>query len=296
MTEYWWRAYDNCVDHAKLILLSDRAHRAWFNLMCVASAHDGILPDIKIVAVKLRLTPARAASAIAELVSAGLFDRRDDGRYQPHNWDRRQFKTDAKDPSGAARSRKYRDNKKRDASRDDDRDASRDDTVSPERPHYTHHTDDDPDDARARPKSIVSDEARDLADELLVIAGHKLDFVPPGWCGAAMRVQAWLAEWPREVILIGVKAAAARKKGHPAASVDYFQNAVAEEFARQTAPLPKVEIREAQKLTVTNYGTPQTNRSGGSLVSELKRDLAELERPEGSDHQVPNSSFLRISG
>jgi hypothetical protein len=93
----WWRAYDEAVDDPKLILLGDKAHRAWFNLMCIASLHEGVLPDIKIVAVKLRLSPQRAAAAITELVRAGLFDQREDGRFEPHNWNGRQYKSDVTD-------------------------------------------------------------------------------------------------------------------------------------------------------------------------------------------------------
>ncbi|WP_316232384.1 hypothetical protein, partial [Bradyrhizobium sp. SZCCHNR1051] len=91
---WWWRAYNEAVDDPKLILLSDKAHRAWFNLMCVASAYGGALPDIKVVAVKLRITPPQAAAIIAELVQAELIDRMEDGRMQPHNWSSRQYKSD----------------------------------------------------------------------------------------------------------------------------------------------------------------------------------------------------------
>jgi hypothetical protein len=91
---HWWRAYNEAVDDPKLILLSDKAHRAWFNLMCVASANAGILPEIKFIAVKLRITPQQASSIIAELVQADLVDRRDDGHFEPHNWNGRQYKSD----------------------------------------------------------------------------------------------------------------------------------------------------------------------------------------------------------
>lgn len=104
----WWRAYDEAVDDPKLILLSDKAHRAWFNLMCIASLHGGVLPDIKIVAVKLRVSVQRAAASITELVQAGLFDLREDGKFEPHNWELRQFKSDVTDPTAAERMRNYR--------------------------------------------------------------------------------------------------------------------------------------------------------------------------------------------
>jgi len=105
----WWRAYDEAVDDAKLILLSDKAHRAWFGLMCVASANDGVLPDIKVVSVKLRVPPPRAAALIAELVAAGLFDKREDGKFEPHNWKGRQYKSDVTDPTNAERQKRFRD-------------------------------------------------------------------------------------------------------------------------------------------------------------------------------------------
>jgi hypothetical protein len=111
---YWWRAYNEAVDDPKLILLSDKAHRAWFNLMCVASAYGGRFPDIKVVAVKLRVTPQQASAIIAELVGADLIDRTDDGGFEPHNWSGRQYKSDVTDPTAAQRMSRYRDRKRND--------------------------------------------------------------------------------------------------------------------------------------------------------------------------------------
>lgn len=105
---YWWRAQNGCVDNTKLIKLSDKAHRNWFNLNCVANANGGVLPCLEDVALKLRITPARAAAAIAEMVSRELFDRREDGKFVPHDWKEWQFKTDAADPTNAERQRKHR--------------------------------------------------------------------------------------------------------------------------------------------------------------------------------------------
>jgi hypothetical protein len=90
---HWWRAYDEAVDDPKLCLLSDRAHRAWFNLMCVASAYDGILPEVNVVAVKLRMPPAKVRAVVGELIAAGLIDDIG-GVLQPHNWNGRQYKSD----------------------------------------------------------------------------------------------------------------------------------------------------------------------------------------------------------
>jgi hypothetical protein len=105
---HWWRAHDEAVDDPKLILLSDKAHRAWFNLMCVASANAGVLPDVKIVAVKLRMPPQRIAALLAELVLARLFDQLPNGTFAPHNWAKRQYKTDHADNTNAERQRRHR--------------------------------------------------------------------------------------------------------------------------------------------------------------------------------------------
>jgi hypothetical protein len=88
--------------------LSDRAHRNWFNLNCVANAHGGVLPCLEDVALKLRTTEARAAAAIAELVAKRLFDKREDGSFVPHDWNDWQFKSDASDATNADRQRKFR--------------------------------------------------------------------------------------------------------------------------------------------------------------------------------------------
>lgn len=104
----WWRAQNACVDNAKLIKLNDRAHRNWFNLNCVANEHGGVLPDIGTIAIKLRVSEARAAAAIAELVAAKLFDRREDGSYVPHDWNQWQYRTDEVDPTNAERQKRMR--------------------------------------------------------------------------------------------------------------------------------------------------------------------------------------------
>lgn len=82
-------------------------HRAWYTLLCVASANGGQLPPVADIALRLRVKPEKIASWIAALVDGGLIDNVD-GIFKPHNWDRRQYKTDARDGTGAARQRKHR--------------------------------------------------------------------------------------------------------------------------------------------------------------------------------------------
>lgn len=104
----WWRAQNASVDNPKLIMLSDKAHRNWYNLNCVANEHGGVLPALNIVAVKLRVSEARAAAAITELVTHRLFDRREDGSFVPHDWNQWQYKTDEVDPTNAERQKRLR--------------------------------------------------------------------------------------------------------------------------------------------------------------------------------------------
>lgn len=93
MSGRWWRAYDEALDDPKLLLLSDKQHRAWFNLMCLASISGGALPDLKVIAVKLRMPPVRAETILSELRDAGLIDV-SETEARPHNWNGRQYKSD----------------------------------------------------------------------------------------------------------------------------------------------------------------------------------------------------------
>lgn len=135
----WWRAYDEAASDPKLGLLSDELHRAWFNLMCIASANDGAFPPLKQIAYTLRVKPERAAAILAELHTHGLLDKTDDG-FAPHNWNGRQYKTDSTDPTAAERMKRYRNNKRND----------RNETVTALRPETEADTDTEPEKKETR--------------------------------------------------------------------------------------------------------------------------------------------------
>lgn len=107
----WWRAEDSSIDHPKLLRLSDAMHRAWYTLMCIASANGGSLPPTADIALRLRMKPAKVAEWITTLVAGGLFDEVG-GVFCPHNWDKRQYKSDVTDPTAAERMKRYRDRKR----------------------------------------------------------------------------------------------------------------------------------------------------------------------------------------
>lgn len=108
MTGRWWRAYDEALHDPKLIALPDRLFRAWFNLLCIASKHGGILPAMATVAIELRVSLHKAAEWVTALVLAGLVDEIEPGKFSPHNWDRRQFQSDVTDPTNATRQKRHR--------------------------------------------------------------------------------------------------------------------------------------------------------------------------------------------
>lgn len=89
----WFRVHDELLDDPKIQRLSAELVRALLNLWCLASRHGGFLPPVADVAFALRITEKRAAETIADLSAASLMDEID-GRYTPHNWSKRQYKTD----------------------------------------------------------------------------------------------------------------------------------------------------------------------------------------------------------
>ncbi|WLB14805.1 hypothetical protein QIH87_50205 (plasmid) [Bradyrhizobium elkanii] len=263
---HWFRLYNTLVDDPKVQQLPDSLFKALINLWCVASQNDGVLPSNGDIAYKLRIKTEKAAEYVTKLVRAGLIDNVD-GTFVPHNWDGRQFQSD----SSTERVKRHR-NKKRNVSGN----VSSNGTETPVETDRAEKIKSElekievAEDAR---EPLVSDAARDLADELLVIAGHELRFVPPGWCGAAMRVHTWLAQgWPREIILVGARKATAKSRGRPINSVQFYENAIAEEVARQAEPLPRVEVRQPEHLTVIANGKSQ----GGNIIQAADRLLDKI--------------------
>jgi hypothetical protein len=87
----WFRFYDDAINDPKLLKLSDRLHRIWIGLLCIASKSEGRLPAMEDCALILRLNHERMAEALVSLVGAGLLDR-DHAGMSPHKWNERQYK------------------------------------------------------------------------------------------------------------------------------------------------------------------------------------------------------------
>jgi hypothetical protein len=142
----------------------------------------------------------------------------------------------------------------------------------------------------AKPKSLISEDAFTLTSEILIEMGkHPED---PISVGGPYIVQHWLnGGMSRDAILCGVKTAMVRKKHDPPNSLKYFENAVLRASAEMNRPLPKVEIREQQTITV-NHGTAKA-RSGGSLLGSIQRELASVEA-QIADLALPGDVVLSI--
>lgn len=93
MSERWWRAYGRARHDPKLLKLSDKHFRWWFNLVCVASDNDGILPPHADLAVEFRVSGKTMTAVLDALIAAGLFDHDETG-IRPHNWNGLQYKSD----------------------------------------------------------------------------------------------------------------------------------------------------------------------------------------------------------
>ncbi|HWX30137.1 MAG TPA: hypothetical protein VNZ53_22205 [Steroidobacteraceae bacterium] len=104
----WWRAYDDILHDPKVQRLTPPLFKTWFNLLCIASKNEGMLPPIADIAFELHMSEHKAAEFLTALTTAQLFDLRADGKFEPHNWSGRQFKTDVTDPTNAERQKRYR--------------------------------------------------------------------------------------------------------------------------------------------------------------------------------------------
>lgn len=93
MSGRWWRAYGRARHDPKLLKLSDKHFRWWFNLVCVASDNDGILPPHADLAVEFRTSGKVITELLDALIAAGLLDHDETGIH-PHNWNGLQYKSD----------------------------------------------------------------------------------------------------------------------------------------------------------------------------------------------------------
>lgn len=107
----WFRLYDEVLNDPKVQNLSADMFKMWVNILCLASKNDGVLPPISDVAFALRCNAGAVTEAFHILLEAKLLTvtKNQHGEvYQPHNWAKRQFKSD----TSSDRVKRHRERKK----------------------------------------------------------------------------------------------------------------------------------------------------------------------------------------
>ena len=88
----WFRLYDDVLNDPKVQKLSGETFKLWINVLCIASKHGGVLPNLEDLAFELRLPTLVCKTEIDILKQAGLIDG--DKKLKPHGWEKRQYKSD----------------------------------------------------------------------------------------------------------------------------------------------------------------------------------------------------------
>jgi hypothetical protein len=95
MASRWFRLYDETLNDPKILGLSDAIYRQWTRVLCVASKNGGYLPSETDLAFHLRFTSVSLVrKLIKTLLEKQLLDETDGGQLIPHNWRKRQYKSD----------------------------------------------------------------------------------------------------------------------------------------------------------------------------------------------------------
>ena len=77
----------------KVMRLSDADFRLWVKMLAIASENDGKLPPVADLKLVLNARLDHLSSALKRLISGGLIDPLEHG-YEPHGWDKFQYKSD----------------------------------------------------------------------------------------------------------------------------------------------------------------------------------------------------------
>jgi hypothetical protein len=148
-------------------------------------------------------------------------------------------------------------------------------TVSETPPESETDTEDRIGEARARGQSAFTEGSKALTAALWKALGFTNPLeIPPEFAGVDWRA----IEWERVGWTVDLIGAEARRiaRDKPLKPLSYFEKVFATSFAKRQTPLPIVDVREPEKLTVTSYGTPKT-QSGGSIIAAIDRELAKIE-------------------
>lgn len=90
----WFRIHTDLIHNSKVQSLRPVDFKALINLWCMAKEGNGIIPVVDRVAFSLRCNRGSAEVTLNNLCAVGLIDRKEDGTFQPHDWEQHQYKSD----------------------------------------------------------------------------------------------------------------------------------------------------------------------------------------------------------
>lgn len=132
--------------------------------------------------------------------------------------------------------------------------------------------------AREPSKSMISEDAFEITSEILKSMGKSQH--DPIAVGSPYIVQHWLSGGiSRDAIICGVEKAMIHKKHDPPSTFKYFEKAVLRAAAEMNRPLPKVQVLEAETLTVTNHAKPKNGII--QAADDLCERIASFDGPPG---------------
>jgi len=152
-------------------------------------------------------------------------------------------------------------------------------------------------DAGAREAPLIGPEAMAVAAEIGAIAGFPkpLDW-PPGWCGAPMRVQVWIAEgWRTDIAIATARAVMANKRDGPPDSIKYFEKAIAREMSRQAAPLPAVSSNQEVSHAQAPRHATGWQRSRDDFRETLGQLGQAIDDAEAGERGAPGAEIIQIA-
>lgn len=93
MASGWLRLYTELLDDPKIQSLPETLFKFWVNCLCLAGKNEGVIPDDETLAWALREQLCNVSLKIQLLSEKGLIDILETHR-EPHNWHKRQYKSD----------------------------------------------------------------------------------------------------------------------------------------------------------------------------------------------------------
>ncbi len=93
----WFRFYTEALEDPKVQILPPEAFRYWVNCLCLASRNEGYLPPLHAVSFAFHQSDEYTQNLLNLLSEKGLLDNKK-GRLTPHNWFKRQYKSDSSTP------------------------------------------------------------------------------------------------------------------------------------------------------------------------------------------------------